>query len=149
MAVGKRFAPLDDLTKFAEGLALTASDVVQRDSADYIIDVGAALQEFLWVVDVSNITDIANNNEVYSFLLQGSNSSTFASGIENLAIIQLGATEVRLGGAQDSVVGRYQSIVYNMQAGVVYKYLRLNVIIAGTVSTGVTFSSWLSKPSEA
>lgn len=141
--MARRIAPLDAETLFCEDLTLAASDVVQKDAADRILKIGRGRNDFSWVVDVSAI-EIASNDEVYTFLLQGSNSATFASGIVNLAMLQLGATEVLLGGAGDSVVGRYMLGVANdMLAD--YDYVRLNVIIAGTIAVGITFSSWLTK----
>lgn len=141
--MARRIAPLDAETLFIEDLTLAASDVVQKDAADRILTIGKGRADFAWVVDITAI-EIASNDELYTFLLQGSNSSTFASGIVNLAMMQFGATEVLLGGAGDSVVGRYINGVSNdMLAD--YKYVRLNVIIAGAVATGITFSSWLTK----
>jgi hypothetical protein len=141
--MARRIAPLDVETLFAEDLTLAASDVVQKDAVDRVLTIGKGRSDFTWVVDVTGI-EIASNDELYTFLLQGSNVANFASGIVNLGMMQFGATEVLLGGAGDSVIGRYmQSVSNDFLAD--YKYVRLNVIIAGTVATGITFSSWLTK----
>lgn len=140
--MARRIAPLDAETKFAEDLTLTASDIVQMDAADRILKIGHGRQDFSLVVDVSAL-DIVSNDEKYTFLLQGSNAANMAAPLENLAIIELGATEVRAGGARDSVVGRYMVGVSNDVIGD-WDYVHLNVIIAGTTPT-ITFSAWITK----
>jgi hypothetical protein len=142
-----RPAPLDAETKFCEGLTLAASDVVQLGGIDRILKIGKGRADMQLVVDVATI-EIASNDELYTFLLQGCNTADFSTGspaIENLAMLQLGATEVRAGGARDSVIGRYQVPCSNDMVGD-WTYVRLNVIISGSIATGIKFSSWLSIP---
>lgn len=140
--MAKRYAPMDARTTFCEGKTLTASDVVSDGTNDIILDVGPGRQDFTFAVNVTSL-DIASADEHYQFVLQGSNSSTFASGIENLAILDLGATASRLGGAIDSVAGRYLVEASNQAGATEYEYVRLNVLIAGTTPT-ITFDAWLS-----
>ena len=141
-----RYAPMDALTTFCEGMNLTASDVVAQSGTDVVLRIGAGWQDMVLVLDVTAL-DIVSNDESYTFLLQGSNGSNMAAPLENLAQVTLGATEVRPGGARDSVVGQYIIPCSTiMQAE--YKYVRLNVIIAGTTPT-ITFDAWLTKPEAA
>lgn len=142
--MAKRYYPVDANLLFCEDKTIAASTVV-KDAAtnDVVLTIGAGQQDFAWVVDIETI-EVDTNNEKYDFLLQGSNSPTFASGIVNLAQMTLGAAAVLLGSAGVSVPGRYALHTDNEFANLEYKYVRVNLIIAGTIATGVKFSSWLS-----
>lgn len=137
--MARRAVPMDKETTFVEDLVAAAS--VATVGAK-ILAVGAGRQDMTWVVDVAAL-DIASADEKYTFLLQGSNTSDFSGTKENLAVIELGAAAVRDGGARASVIGRYMAGVWNDIVGD-WKYVRVNLIIAGTTPS-ITFSSWLSK----
>jgi hypothetical protein len=109
-----------------------------------IIDVGAGLLEANAVIDVTAI-EIASNDELYTLTVQGSTSSTFASVVQDLAILELGALEVLNFGDVDSTIGRYILPVRNERDGVTYQYLRLICDVTGDVTTGITFSAYLGK----
>jgi hypothetical protein len=123
----------DALQQLCDGQTFTSSAAAQVASSAKIIDVGQDAPNFsgVAVIDVSAIK-ITANNELYTMIVQGSSSPTFASDIENLASLSLGATEVRPGGAIDSSPGRYEVPFFNKQDGVQYRYLRLFVVTAGT-----------------
>lgn len=123
---------------------VAASAAAQVDSANKIANVGASVFMGVLVVDVSAI-EIASNDEVYDIVIQGSNSSSFASGIENLAQLNVGATEVRDGGAKDSGTGRYLLPFVNVQNGTTYQYLRVYTVVAGTIATGINYTAWIGK----
>ena len=123
--------------------AITSSAAAQVSSAAQILDVGAALFKGVAVIDITAI-DIASTNESYRLTVQGSNSSSFASGIENLATLDLGATASRLGSGQDSVVGRYELLFQNEQASTVYRYLRLYMTLAGTTPS-ITLTAFVGR----
>lgn len=108
-----------------------------------IADLGAGLVEGNMVVDVSAI-EVADNDEVYKISLQGSTSSTFASGIVDLAILELGAAEVT-GGDADSAVGRYILPFRTEKNGTVYRYVREYCDVDGTIATGINFTAHLAK----
>lgn len=111
--------------------AVTASAAAQVGGSAKILDVGNAQFEAMLIVDVTTM-DVANADERYEIILQGSNSATFASGIENLAAIELGASAARRGGAQVSAVGQKQVGIVNESSDVNYRYLRLYTFAAGT-----------------
>lgn len=146
MALQNRSYTPDIEMLLADGAAaVTATAAGTVGGSDKILDVGNGRFEAVALVDVSAL-DIVSNNEEYDVLIQGSNSATFASGIENLAQLNLGATEVRQGGAQDSVVGRYELPFINQAVGTIYKYLRAYLVIAGTTPT-ITVRVWvMEKP---
>ena len=122
---------------------VAASAAAQVDSADQILDVGTSVFDGVAVIDVTAI-EIASNDEHYRIAIQGSNSATFASGIETLAELDMGATEVRDGGAQDSTVGRYELRFRNWQNDATYRYVRAYTFVGGTVATGVNYSAFVS-----
>lgn len=72
-----------------------------------------------------------------------------AGTIRNLAMAQFGAAEVLLGGASDSVAGRYY-IPFSTDLGPHedLQYVRLNVIISGAIATGILFRAWVSIPQD-
>lgn len=109
------------------------------------LDLGSdALYAGVLVVDVSAI-EIASDTEFYRIIVQGSSSATFASNIQNLAELTLGATEVRPGGAIDSLVGRYILPFYNQQADVRYQYLRVYTDVGGDIATGINYTAFIAR----
>lgn len=128
------------------GTAGTATFVPDIDSADQILDLGPARMEGVLVVDVTAV-EIASNDELYTFTLQGSTAAAFTAGtIQNLAMLDFGATEVRKGAAIDSSVGRYEMWFCNEQDDITYRYLRLHVTVSGTIdTTGITFGAFIGQ----
>jgi hypothetical protein len=123
---------------------LVAADAAaQVGGSDQIVDLGAGLVEGHLVVDVTAI-EIASNDEAYKISLQGSNSATFASGIEDLAILELGALEA-IGGDVDSTVGRYRVPFRTEKNGTVYRYVRAYTDVTGSIATGINYSARLEK----
>lgn len=141
--MGNRVYNFDAEMQLKDAGLVAASAAAQVGGSDQILDLGAARFEGTVIVDVSAI-EIASNDEEYDILVQGSNSPTFASGIENLAQLNLGATEVRQGGAQDSVTGRYEVFFTNQQADTTYRYLRAYTVVAGSIATGINYSAWIA-----
>ena len=123
---------------------VAASAAAQVSSAAKILTVGDAVFKGFAVLDVTAI-EIASNDEAYRICVQGSTSATFASDVQNLAMIQLGATEVNPGGAIDSTTGRYELPFINEQNGVTYPYLRLYTDVAGTVATGINYTGFFAR----
>lgn len=110
-----------------------------------VLDAGAGLLDADLVIDVSAI-EIASNDEKYSISIQGSNSATFASGIEQLATKILGANEAVEGDA-DSAIGRYVLAFRNERLGTKYRYLRVYTTVAGSIATGggINFTAYIAK----
>lgn len=125
------------IMKDAGLVAASAAGTVS--SAAKIANVGEGRVDARLVVDVTAI-EIASNDELYSVAIQGSTSSTFASGIEELAVINLGAAEV-IGGDADSVAGRYEVFFSTEKAGTIYSYLRVYTTVDGTIATGINFNA--------
>ena len=125
-------------------LVLKAAGLVAADAGHTIVNVGDAVFKGVAVIDVTAV-EIASNDERYIIHVQGSTSSTFASDVQNLVAVELGATEVRSGGAIDSLTGRYEVPFINEQAGVCYPYVRLYTDVTGTIATGINFSAFIGR----
>jgi hypothetical protein len=122
---------------------VAASAAGQVDSEDKIVNLGAGRVDGKMIIDVTAI-EIADNDESYDIQLQGSSESDFASTIEVLASMKLGAAEV-LDGDQDSTIGRYEVPFSTLKHGTVYPYVREYCALGATVSTGINFSAHLVK----
>ena len=120
---------------------LKAAGLVAADAGGTIVPVGDGFYTGVAVIDVTAI-EIASNDEVYRLWMQGSTSATFASDEQNLAGLQLGATEVN-STAIDSLVGRYELPFTNEQNGVTYPYVRLYADVTGTIATGINYSAYI------
>lgn len=139
--MGSRNYTFDALLQLKDAGAVTANGGAQVGGQAKILDMGAGRFDGTAVVNVSAITTGADN--AYDLIIQGSNSPSFASGVENLAQINLGNTAARDGGAQTSVPGMYEIGVTNEQADVIYRYVRAYVRVAGTTPS-INFTAFLS-----
>jgi hypothetical protein len=110
--------------------AVTASGNATVAAAARILDLGAARVDGRVVCDVSAI-DTVTGDESYVLQVQGSNSPTFASGIVALASKQLGGA-TPTGNSAATGTGRYEIAFTNEENGVVYRYMRVRYVIAGT-----------------
>jgi hypothetical protein len=141
--MGQRIYNQDIELVLADGAAATtASGVSQVASADAEKKLGPGRFEGVLIIDVSAIK-ISANDETYTFLLQGAASDAF-SAVETLVSLDLGATEVRKGGAVDSVIGRYELPFITEQHDTVYDWVRLYVVTDGT-SESITFKAWIAE----
>lgn len=131
------------LLKDAGLIAASAAATVGGSAA--VLNVGDAFMEGVLVVDVTNITDIDANNEVYTIIVQGATSSAFTTPVQ-LAALSLGAAEVIPGGGIDSIVGRYYVRFGNEQGGVIYPYIRVYTLAAGAgITAGINYVAWVGK----
>lgn len=122
---------------------LTATDVPQSGGVDLVVKVGNGRLEAVAIIDIVSC-EIASNDELYTFTIQGGDAEAFDGDIENLAMLDFGATEVRHGGAIDTVAGRYELEFCNQQGDVTYPYVRLHVTVAGTIdTTGIVFGAFV------
>lgn len=136
---------------FKDAGLVAASAAAQVSAVNKIVDLGASLPstnqpvaEVIgeMVIDVTAI-ETASNDETYTIIVQGSNSSTFASGIENLCQMQLSAAAVALGGATVAgATGRHLLPFRNWKNNTVYRYLRVYTVVGGTVATGINYTAY-------
>lgn len=143
--MGQRTYPFDIQTLLKDAGLIAASAAAQVGGAAAILDMGAARIDAVAVIDVTAV-EIATGDEDFTIIIQGSNSATFASGIQNLAMIDVGAAATgRPGGAADSLVGRYELMFTNEQADVTYRYVRAYTKVAGTIATGVNYTAFVTE----
>ena len=129
--------------EFKDAGLVAADAAAQVDGSNQIIDVGAAKFKGDMVIDVTAI-EVASGDEKYDIQVQGSTSSTFASGNEQLASLALGDSSV-VGGDADSATGRFVLPFNNLaENGTPYRYLRLYTDVTGTIATGINYTGWAS-----
>jgi hypothetical protein len=134
-----------DGTLLMKDAYLVAADAAaQVDSSDKIADVGAGLVEGHMICEITAF-NVDDDDELYLIKLQGSSESDFASDIEDLAILGVGATETMIGTDTDSVIGTYKLPFSNERNGTVYRYLRVYTDVTGTVGTGINYTARLEK----
>lgn len=141
--MGARGYNFDKLTQLKDAGAVTASAAAQVGGSNQILDMGAARFDAMVRINLTAITVGADN--AYDIIVQGSNSPTFASGIENLVSLNLGNTAVRDGGAQTSGTGIYELPVTNEQADTVYRYVRVFTKVGGTTPS-INYDAFLTTP---
>lgn len=146
--MGQRTFPYDNdlLLKDAGLVAATAAATVAGSAK--VLDLGQARMEGTVVIDVSAI-EIASNDEEYDIILQGSTTAGFtADTIQNLAQLNLGAKEVRQGLAGSTVIdseaGRYEMPFTNEQDDIVYRYVRLVTVVAGSIASGINYKAFIA-----
>lgn len=93
------------------------------------------------IIDVSAIT---GTNVACNIAIQGSTSPTFASGIVNLAAVEVNTGTAKTGGADvDATAGRYEVGVSNWRDGVQYPYMRAYHTVGGT-SPSINYTARLA-----
>ncbi|HZH50264.1 MAG TPA: hypothetical protein VEZ16_00130 [Microvirga sp.] len=140
--MAKRYYPLDVNTLFGEDVTLTATGNFQKNAQDVVLKIGKGRQDMALVVDVSALNVAADQK--YSLALQGCSVNTFSGQpVENLALIELGHTSVRAGGARTSPVGRYAIPVSNDLIDE-FEFVRLRLVASGTTPS-ITCTAYLSE----
>ena len=128
---------------YDHSLLLKAAGLVASTTTETtILDLGAGLFEGYLVIDATAV-EVASTDEKYTIHLEGSNSSTMASGSVSLCNIQLGNNTAPAD--QDIVEGRYFVPFRNEQNGTTYRYVRIYTLVAGTIATGINFSAFIAK----
>lgn len=115
-----------------------------------VLDLGTGYVCAKAIIDVSAL-EIDTGDERYTFLIQGSNSSTFASGIVILAALPVGdgstiGTAFGSSGVDvDDAVGRYVLPFTNERNNTYYRYIRGWTDVSGTLATGINFTAYLAQ----
>lgn len=122
-------------------LELKVAGALTTSTDGDILDIGDGFVEGDIVFDIDAV-EIATGNEIYTISLEGSNVAAMTSGSVCLAKKVFGNLVVPMDGAL-SAAGRYVLPFRNEEGGTLYRYVRLSVLIAGTISTGISFSAFL------
>lgn len=122
-------------------LELKAAGALTTSTDGTILDLGDGFVEGDIVFDVTAV-EIATGNEIFTISLEGSNVAAMSSGSVCLAKKVFGNLVVPMDGAL-SAAGRYVLPFRNEEGGTIYRYVRLSTLIAGTISTGISFSAFI------
>ena len=137
---------------FGEAVVMTATGNVQFAAADVILKIGRGRMDATLILNITTMK-VSATNELYDFWIQGCDVSDFsggASGIVNLAHVQVGAVAALSAGAGISggVGARVELDFNNVLVGnAMYDYIRLRAVIAGTAPT-ITFDAWVAVDAE-
>jgi hypothetical protein len=128
---------------YDHALLLKDAGLVAASAAgSVILDLGDALMDCDLVLDVTAL-EVATGDEVYTVSLEGSAVAAMTSGSVELAKITLGNNPAPADA--DTGTGRFIVPVRNEQNGTLYRYVRINTVVAGTIATGINFSAFLAK----
>jgi len=119
-----------------------ANTVASADGS--ILDIGDGLVDGFLVVDVS-ACEVATTDEYYTLSLEASNVAAMTSGSVCLAKKVFGNLVVPMDAAL-STAGRYVIPFRNEEGGTTYRYVRISLVVAGTIdTTGINFSAFIAK----
>ena len=117
------------------------------DATAQVIDVGTGLYAGKMIIDVSAL-EIADTDEIYDIVVQGSTVAAFATdaSIVELAQLSLSAKEVkRTDSNKDDSTGRYKIYFDNENDGTYYRYLRVYTVVDGTMTDGINYTAYAVK----
>jgi hypothetical protein len=135
----------DALLELKDAGAVTVTNTAGTvNSVARVLDIGDAFFDGTLNVAVSAVK-VSAADEVYTVVLQASDSPTFASGVVNVATAVFGkATPAGIGA--DSVAGDQVSIPVNgsLNGRTTGRYLRIMTRVAGT-SPSINFKAWITR----
>lgn len=143
----RRNFTLDTLTQLKDAGLVAASAAATVATVAKVLDLGEGFVEGNIVADVSAI-EIGHNDEIFDIVVQLTNTAAFA---DDTKIFDKSSLTLSTAGAQRTdanavnVVGRYVIPVNNEHAGVLYRYMRLYTLAAGTVAVGINYTAYLCK----
>lgn len=130
--------PFDALLQLQDDAAqITASGNGTVGGSAKIVDIGDGVVLAEAVFDINTI-DTTTGDETYVLKVEGSTSSSFASGIVTLGMLQLGGASasavVGAESAASSLANTKRFIVpfWNVKYGLVFRYLRARFVLSGT-----------------
>lgn len=149
--MGTKSKTFDVLLQLKDAGLVAADAPAQVSAANKILDVGASEFEGKVIVDISAI-EIATGDEHYEIVVQGSNSSSFASGVACLSSLRVGdgstiAALLGTGAAVDvdDTTGRFVIPFRNERNGTIYRYIRLYTAVTGTIATGINYTAFVAQ----
>ena len=151
--------PVDRATMFCDGQTLAVTGDLNNVNtqldiggvaplAGFAVGSGAGRHQGMWVINVTAM-DLSSADESYKFALLGSNDVAFGNGnvdllaFHDFAAASAGRVIATLLGPSLAAPTRIYAPFVNLRQGLVYRYLRARVVIAGTTPS-ITVTSWLS-----
>lgn len=124
-------------------LIKAAGLVAATANGSIILDLGDGLLDADLVIDMS-ACEIATGDEIYTVSVEGSNVAAMDSGSVCLAKKVFGNLVVPMDAAL-SASGRYVVPFRNEEGGSLFRYIRLQIVVAGTIATGINFTAFVAK----
>ena len=121
--------------------AVASSGYGQVGGSDRVVNLGSGLIRGNLILDIS-VINIYNNDEIYQIFLMGGDDTDFSREV-SLACIEIGANEVAEGNL-DAKAGRLILPFQNEFEGVVYPFVRVRHVIAGTTPS-ITYTARMEK----
>lgn len=136
---------MSQYTKYTydHALLLKTAGLLAASTDGAIVDIGAGFVKGAVVIDLS-ACEIATGDEIYTVSLEASNVAAMTSGSVCLGKKVFGNLVVPMDAAL-SASGRYVIPFTNEENGTLYRYLRLSVLVAGTIATGINFAAFIGK----
>lgn len=122
---------------------IAASAAAQVGGSDKILNVGNSVIDGVLCIDISAI-ETDTNDEIYGLRVEGSNSSTFASGIQSLGEMRCGAAGGLGTNCRTTDTGRYEVPFTNVQNGTTYQHIRAYTKVGGTIATGINYTAFIA-----
>lgn len=126
---------------FDGDLELKAAGALTTSTDGDILDLGSGLVDGYLVLDVTAV-ETGSGNEIFTISLEGSNVAAMSSGSVCLAKKVFGNLVVPMDAAL-SAAGRYVVPFRNEENGTIFRYVRLSTLIAGSISTGISFAAFI------
>jgi len=141
--IGTQSYTVDMLLRLKTAGALKVNTAtLQVDGSDGIINIGEGRVEAVIFINATAV-EIATGDEKYTITPVYSNDPTFASGIVTGPAISLGIATSPAD--VDLIEGQYEFPMTNVVNGVSYGYMKLALVVAGTLATGIDFAAFLGK----
>ncbi len=132
----------DNLLLLKDAGAVTTTGNGTVSASARILDLGSNAYHSGHVVIEATAIDTGANAS-YRISLQGSPSSSFASGNTDLGSLLLGVAAV-LPQNVNSVPGQYTFPFATEYASTTFRYVRIFHTISGTITTGINYTAFLS-----
>ena len=128
-----------DNTHIIHDGTVTASGYGQVDASPVVINLGSGLTRMNVILNISAIK-ISADNEIYTVHVQAGNNASFTKSL-SLCSKELGHNSV-LQGSLDSKISRVVLGCQNEHGGMIFPYIRLRFVVAGT-NPSITLSAFL------
>lgn len=128
---------------YDNALLLKAAGAVAATTNHPVLDVGPGLFEGDLVIDVVSV-ESDSANEIFTLSVEASNVAAMDSGSVCTAKKVFGQLVVPMDAAL-TAPGRYVIPFRNEENGVIFRYIRLHTLVAGTIATGISFTAFIGK----